>query len=47
MSETMTEGGRTFDLEPLDSLLPHEEEDAQDHQSWMGGGQAMPSDVAF
>ena len=25
MSETMTEGGRTFDLEPLDSLLPHEE----------------------
>ena len=25
MSETMKEGGRTFDLEPLDSLLPHEE----------------------
>ena len=25
MYETMKEGGRTFDLHPLDSLLPHEE----------------------
>ncbi len=25
MSETVTGGGRTFDLEPLNSLLPHEE----------------------
>ncbi|RCH75345.1 MAG: hypothetical protein DBX04_06965 [Candidatus Poseidoniales archaeon] len=25
MSTTMTGGGRTFDLHPLDSLLPHEE----------------------
>ena len=23
------------------------EGDAQGHQSWMGGGQAMPSDIAF
>ena len=41
MSETMIEGGRTFDLEPLDSLLPHEEEDAQSHQPWVGV--ALPS----